>query len=326
MENTQVSMTDVSSLAEKTVFLKVRFGSIGNSRKVSGAEVLETDADKALLRVSKQLLDSPELEAIRKADTKMRTWLYNTCLPYDLGIMLLPVGLIQNAQNRMTEYRAERESLVEAFCAAYDGLKAKAVQHLGSLYKESDYPSVHAIRERFVFEWQYISMTTPGQLKALGAAFFQAEQEKAAKQMETATEEITALMRQTLYEMVSHLQDRLTPGEDGKPKILRESAVKNLQDFLATFDLRNVTDDAALASEVAKVRELVGGTNAVAIRNSDLFREKIRSGMESITAKLGTMVEEKPGRKFRTDEDEDGPGAIPPASAAPAEVTATAAA
>lgn len=297
------TVKDVSSLVSKTVFLKTRFGSLGNTRKVSGSDVLETDADVALLKVSKQLLDSPELDAIKKADTKMRTWLYNTCLPYDMGIQLLPVGLIETAQARMLEYQQERAALVDSFVAAYPALCDNAASHLGSLYSTGDYPSVDAIRAKFIFEWQYISFGVPGQLKGISSALFQAEQEKAAKQMQTATDEITALMRTTLYEMVSHLQEKLTPGDDGKPRILRESAVKNLTDFLATFDMRNVTDDKELSAQVAKLRDLVGGTSATTLRSSDLFREKIRSGMEGITSALSGMVEVKAGRKFRNEDD-----------------------
>lgn len=305
-------INDVSSLVSKTVFLKTRFGSLGNTRKVSGSDVLETDADVALLKVSKQLLDSPELDAIKKADTKMRSWLYNTCLPYDMGIQLLPVGLIEQAQAKMQEYATERADLVDAFVTAYPSLIESASQHLKSLYSTGDYPSVDAIRAKFIFEWQYISFGVPGQLKGISSALFQAEQEKAAQQMQAATDEITALMRQSLFEMVSHLQEKLTPGDDGKPRILRESAVKNLTDFLDTFDMRNVTDDKALAEQVAKARELLGGTSATTLRSSDLFREKIRKGMEGITEALGGMVEAKAGRKFRTDEDD-----APKASSAP---------
>lgn len=52
-------------IARKTVCIKVRLSTMGNTRKVSTSQI-EADADKALLRVSKQLLDSMELKAIRQ--------------------------------------------------------------------------------------------------------------------------------------------------------------------------------------------------------------------------------------------------------------------
>ena len=46
-----------TDLARKTVFIKLHLGLLGNSRKVSTSQV-EADADKALIRVAKNLLDS----------------------------------------------------------------------------------------------------------------------------------------------------------------------------------------------------------------------------------------------------------------------------
>lgn len=301
--NTAVQkMMDASELINKTIFVKVGFGSIGNSRKVSGAEVLETDADKSFLKVSKTLLDSPELDAIKRADGKMREWLYNTCLPFDMGIMLLPIGLVETAETRMKEYQQERQVLVENFIAAYPALCEAAAKQLGSLYKASEYPTVSDIKAKFVFKWQYTTFSVPGSLKNISQALFESEKEKAAKTMQAASEEITALMRETMLKLVSHLQNRLSPGDEGKPKILRESAVNNLMEFLNSFDMRNVTNDADLAAQVKKARELVSGTSAGALRNSDTLKTQVLSGLDGIMDSLTGLVEEKAGRKFRDEE------------------------
>ena len=73
------------TITDKTVFLSVRFGVMGNQRKVSNTLVLKNDASSKLLKINQTLLDSPELTAIQKADGQMRTYLYNMCLPYDMG-------------------------------------------------------------------------------------------------------------------------------------------------------------------------------------------------------------------------------------------------
>src|ERR1035437_1147093 len=73
-----------TDLAKKTVFIKVHLGLLGNSRKVSSSQV-EVDADKALIHAAKNLLDSPELQAIRSLDGDVRRYLYDTCLPFEVG-------------------------------------------------------------------------------------------------------------------------------------------------------------------------------------------------------------------------------------------------
>jgi hypothetical protein len=311
----QTSVMDVSSLADKTVFLKLRFGSFGNSRKVdleifkgliastSGtSEVPSTSQpDGDLLKLTKTLLDSEELDAVRKFVGKVRSYLEKRCLPYDTGIHLLPCGLIEDVQTHLTTNRDEWQNLVNKFLAAYPSLCAKAAQQLGSLYNPADYPSVEAVSKKFTFDWQYISFGVPGQLKGISKALFDAEKEKQANVLKQATDDITALMRQTLLEMTQHLMERLTPGEDGKPKIFRDSAVKNVQEFLNNFDLRNVTDDKALADQVTKLKALISGTDAESLRHSDVFRQKIREGMAEVTSVLSTMTEDKADRKFRSE-------------------------
>lgn len=296
------NMMDASGLINKTVFLKTRFGAMGNTRKVSG-DVLNTDASKDRLKVSKTLLDSPELDAIKKADGKMRQWLYNTCLPFDMGIMLLPVGLIEAAEEKMTTYKAERAALVETFISVYPSLQDAAAQSLGSLFNATDYPTADEIRKRYTFDWQYTSFTVPGSLKNISAALFEAEKVKMQETIASATADITALMRETLHKLVGHLQERLAPGDEGKPKILKESAVKNLTEFLDTFDLRNVTGDKELAEQVAKARSLVSGTSATLLRSNDALKSTVLSGLDSIMDSLSGMVEVKTGRKF-LEEDE----------------------
>ena len=76
-------------LAQKTVCIKVRLQRLGNTRKVSTSQI-EVDSDKALLRVSKHLIDSAELRQITNFDSEVRRYLYNTCLPFEVGIHLCP--------------------------------------------------------------------------------------------------------------------------------------------------------------------------------------------------------------------------------------------
>src|SRR5437667_310686 len=104
--------TPGEDLARKTVFVKLHLGLLGNTRKVSSAQV-EVDADKNSIHISKSLLDSPELEAIRRLDGEIRRYLYSTCLPFEPGIHLLPIGLIEPADAKLNEFRAKREELVE---------------------------------------------------------------------------------------------------------------------------------------------------------------------------------------------------------------------
>ncbi|PYU89621.1 MAG: hypothetical protein DMG25_18590 [Acidobacteria bacterium] len=279
--------TPGEDLARKTVFVKLHLGLLGNTRKVSSAQV-EVDADKNSIHISKSLLDSPELEAIRRLDGEIRRYLYSTCLPFEPGIHLLPIGLIEPADAKLNEFRAKREELVEVFLGAYPRLCAEAAGRLRTLYNPLDYPPL-----------QYVSYGVPHQLREVSERMFQHEREKAAERMAEAYTEVRQVLRQAMVELVEHLRDRLTDQSDGTQQRLRESTVQKLREFLETFDFRNVTDDQELKEQVERARNLLSGTTTDAIRNTAELRVRVREGMTEIVQRLETMVSDRVGRKFR---------------------------
>ena len=290
--------TPGEDLARKTVFVKLRLGALGNSRKVSSAQV-EVDADKNLIRVTKTLLDSPELQAIRTLDGEVRHFLYDMSLPFEVGIHLLPLGLVEGVDEKLREFKGKRGELVESFLNAYPRLCQEAAGRLRTLYNPADYPPVDEVRSHFTFNWQYVSYGVPDQLREISAQIFHEEREKAVVTMSEACSEIQQVMRASLLELVGHLRDRLADREDGKPERLRESTVQKLRDFLGTFDLRNVVNDQELKEQVERARALLVGTTTDAIRNTTELRSRVRGGMADIADRLGTMVSDRVGRKFR---------------------------
>ena len=141
------------------------FISACNSRKVSSSQVA-VDADKALIRVSKTLLDSPELQAIRTLDGDIRHFLYDMCLPFEVGIHLLPLGLVETVEEKLREFKDKRGQLVESFLSAYPRLCQEAAGRLRTLYNPADYRPVDEVRSHFTFSWQYVSYGVPEQLRA----------------------------------------------------------------------------------------------------------------------------------------------------------------
>ncbi len=290
-------------LAKKTVCIKVRLSTMGNTRKVSTAQI-EADADKDLLRVSKQLVDSEELKAISRFDGEIRRFLYNICLPFEIGIHLLPIAALQTVEQRLRQFADDRRQLVDAFLSAYPSLCQEAAKRLRGLYNPADYPSVEDAAREFGFSWQYVSFGVPDQLKAISQEVWEQEREKAAQRMAEASTEIQTVLRESMAKLVQHMADRLKEGPDGKPLRFKETTVSNLVEFLANFEFRNVTDDGELQGLVAQARELLHGVNADDLRTTGDLRTKVQQGIAEIGAQLDTMLTRTGGRKFRFNEEE----------------------
>src|SRR5712692_11676069 len=131
-------------LAKKTVCIKMRLSTMGNTRKVSTSQI-EADADKDLLRVSKHLLDSAELKAIGRFDGEIRRFLYNICLPFEIGIHLLPIAALETVEERLQKFAVDRQALATAFLSVYPGLSQDAAKRLRGLYNVTDH-TLHPVR------------------------------------------------------------------------------------------------------------------------------------------------------------------------------------
>ena len=288
-------------LARKTVCIKVRLSTMGNTRKVSTSQI-EADADKDLLRVSKHLLDSAELKAIGRFDGEIRRYLYNLCLPFEIGIHLLPVAALETVEQRLRQFRTEREELVKAFLCVYPSLSADAGKRLRGLYNPADYSPVDEVARQFGFSWQYVSFGVPDQLRGISQEVWEQEREKAAQRMAEASSEIQLVMRESMAKLVQHMAQRLKDGADGKLLRFKETTVSNLVEFLQNFEFRNVTDDCELQKIVTQARSLLEGVGADDLRTTGDLRAKVQQGMASLANELDTMMTRTGGRKFRFEE------------------------
>jgi len=125
----------------------------------------------------------------------------------------------------------------------------------------------------------------------------------AAQIMAEAGREIQQVLRAAMAEVVRHMRDRLKEGPAGKPLKFKESTVSKLVEFLETFQFRNVTDDAELATLVEKARELLKGVDSEELRTAAHLRARVQQGMAEIVGRLDTMMVKKGTRKFRMEEE-----------------------
>jgi hypothetical protein len=73
------------------------------------------------------------------------------CLPFEVGIHLLPLGLVETVDERLHEFKDKRGELVESFLSAYPRLCQEAAGRLRTLYNPTDYPPVDEVRSHFTF-------------------------------------------------------------------------------------------------------------------------------------------------------------------------------
>ena len=296
---------ELRSIMDRAICLVIEFGGFGLKRSASTATVT-VNADKAMLALSKKLLKSPEHAAIIAKRLELKKYLKSVSLPSPLkaGTHLIPIPLVEQVEQMLQIVRTADLDLVEAFLAVYPEQIASVRAELRDLYDPRDYPSCEALRARYRIEWSYINYGTPGRLKAISAQLFESEREKAAQKLSEAATEINQALRSSFADLVARMAESLGPAEDGKRRVLRQSTIDNLAQFMQIFDMRNIADDAELAALVGKARELMRGADREILKSDDALRQSIAAGFATMAGKLETMVVSRGTRAISLD-DED---------------------
>lgn len=296
-----------ASVAARTMCLVMQRGRFGNSKKADMADVT-VDSDKSLLRMNKTLLDSPEFVAIQACDSQMDTWLKQKAFASKLmrgGVRLVPVGLLMDVHQALEAYKVQRETLVDVAASTYAQRCIETAERLKVVYNPSDYPSTDGFRHAFSLEWSFVTWETPSRLKAISPELFAKEQEKIRVKLSAEADNIKMAMRAGLSDLIASMVDALAPKEDGKKRAFHTSTMKNLNDFLATFEMKNVNDDTELGALAAQARAVLRGLDVSTLRKDDMVRTAVAEQFGILQTAIAELTEEKPTRLMRLVDDDD---------------------
>lgn len=288
-----------NDFAATTLCIVIEKGTLGNSKKVESTLVKPDAKDKAI-RVSKILLDSPELDAIRHADSELMSKIDALCLPYETGARLVPHVNVSRVYRLCRDHAKMRaEHLVPLFMAVYRQRKDEAPARLGNLYDPEDYPTAKEVEDSFYFNYKFKMFgTVPPELQQLDGEIYEEERQKMAAHMQDLAEESAGFVRECFAELLTHLGDRLTPDADGKEKVFQKTTVTKLTQWLENFPaLNSALNDAQLAPLVEQARAMMTGVTPEKLRNSESFRRRVSEQIQAISKQVEVI--RRPTRKFK---------------------------
>jgi hypothetical protein len=110
---------------DNSLALSVSLHSFGTSRKVR-PEMVETDADRTLLRVSKKIFGCNAMDQIREIDGQIREHLGRYTISNALmkpGIYLVPLDHVERVETFIAEKKSERDYWVYQLGEEYEHSK-----------------------------------------------------------------------------------------------------------------------------------------------------------------------------------------------------------
>lgn len=295
-----------TNIFDRAVCLSLRLERLGTNRKMSIAELKpQTVTDAEMVNVSKKMLISEELDAIKKHDGAIRRWLETKVSGPALfrsGVYMLGYDMVAEVDRELQARLKERtETLIPRFLDRYNESVKEAQRRLGPLFRAEDYPTRDRVREEFSDEVRYFTLGEAQGLSRINAEIFEREKEKNAQQWASVLDESRAVLRAEVSELVDHMVERLTPDESGKKKRFNSTLVENLDGFLKDFAARDIANDTELQRVVDEARKALAGVTADDLRGSRAVREAARARFTEVKATLDKMVTGK-GRAYNLDE------------------------
>lgn len=173
------------------------------------------------------------------------------------GTRILPIGLVEWWEETWANYCAEREALIDAYCAEHPEEMGRAKRRLSAVWTDAWIDDVETVRSRFRATMDYLPEEVPNpNLSISPRAMARAQANIEEKSVKIAAEARLAI-REMLLGLLDNLREMLEPKDDGKAKRMYASNVENLSEFLDLFEKRNITDDAATEKVVGMLRQLI---------------------------------------------------------------------
>ncbi len=271
--------------------------SLSIEQKAQAAESF--GAQGQFLTAGKKLLDGahPAFKAVTAIRGRILSHWKGISLPFpEPGLRLIRQADIASFDVQMTTFRAELEEAVTTLDQHFDEMRSAARQRLGSLYNSGDYPA--SLRGLFGIAWEYPSVEPPGYLQRLDPKLYEQECRRVASRFDEAVQLAEEAFIGELNRLVSHLSNRLSGQEDGKPKVFRDTAVENLREFFTRFQQLNVRSNADLESLVEQAQRILLGVEPQQLRDSATHRQQVASQLAGVQAMLDGLMVDRPRRSI----------------------------
>jgi hypothetical protein len=288
--------TTMAAVRVSFTWLGVR-KSLTNEQKAEAAEPFGAEAK--FISAGKKLLDTanPAYQAVTGIRTKVIAFWKSLSLPFpEAGLRLIRQDRIDGFAAKMREFQEELAEAVEILDRHYSELKDTARQRLGSLFNAGDYPD--SLAGMFAVDFDFPSVEPPDYLRQLNPHLYEEECQRVQSRFDEAVRLAEEAFTAELARLVSHLTERLSGQEDGKPKSFKASTVENLTEFFQRFRELNVRSSEQLDQLVAQAQQTIRGVDAKDLRDNAGLRQHVALEMSRVQSVLDGLLVDRPRRNI----------------------------
>jgi hypothetical protein len=144
--------------------------------------------------------------------------------------------------------------------------------------------------------YDFPSVEPPEYLRGLSPQLYRQESERIAARFNEAVQLAETAFTDEFSKLISHLTERLSGQDDGKPKVFRDSAVENLGEFFERFRQLNIGSNEQLDALVSQAQRIVRGVAPQTLRDDQSLRQQIATQLSTVQASLDGLLVDRPRR------------------------------
>jgi hypothetical protein len=299
-------VTPANELRHNFRAMRVAFCWLGMRKSLSGdqrQQVAEPfGAEQNFISAGKKLIDTghPAVRSVNQLRRRVVEFWKNSSLPYpEPGLRLVRNQDLADMARRMEGFQTELRQAVLELESCYQEIKQQARQRLGSLYADSDYPS--SLADSFGLTWEFPNVEPPDYLRQLEPQLYEQECRRVRQRFQEAVQLAEQAFVEELSALVSHLAERLSGADDGKPKVFRDSALSNLREFFERFSRLNVSSSGEIDQLVQRAESILSGLEPGLLRTSQTLRQQVASQLSGVQSMLDGLMIDRPRRRIMRD-------------------------
>ena len=295
------------SLKKETTGCKLEVASTSSSRKMTPEQRVKVaklfDAEVNSVLASREVISKklPVVRNVYKVISAARAYWKAYTIKYEDGVRLIRTNRVTEMSKRMEAFQVDLQAAKQELKDNWDKVAEDAKKRLVDLYVESDY--LFDPMDAFWLTVSYPAIEPDERIKQLAPDLYVAEKKRIEAKFEDAACLAEEALRKEFQKLINSMVDKLSEAtdENGKKKILKESALDGMVSFAERFKAISVSNDNELDAMVEQVRSLAGDVTLKDLKSNAGKKAEFATAMEAIKLSMENLITTKPVRKFELE-------------------------